>query len=105
MSITEPIRDKATLRQLADYFLIRGQLRNHALLIVGVHTALRVSDLLGLRWRDVYDEDQGAFRSHITLREKKTGKPKIIALNRYALKALRLYFPDRRGEYIFVNRV
>ena len=33
MSATEPIRDRSKLRQLAGYYLQRGQLRNYALIM------------------------------------------------------------------------
>ena len=103
MAATEPIRDKNQLRALGEYFLKRGQLRNYALIVVGAHTALRISDLLRLRWSDVYDEERGEFRAHVTVTEKKTGKTKTIALNKSVLSALRLYFPHRRGEFIFAS--
>lgn len=35
MATTEPIRNKKQLRQLADYFLKRGKLRNYALIVLG----------------------------------------------------------------------
>jgi integrase len=103
MPASEPIRDKNKLRQLAGYYLQRSQFRNYALIVLGVHTTLRISDLRLLSWNDVYDEESGAFRSHITLTEKKTGKWKSIALNKQAVAALRLLLPHRRGAYIFAN--
>jgi len=103
VSATEPIRDKNKLRQLAGYYLQRGQLRNYVLIILGSHTALRISDLLRVTWPDVYDEGVGDFRSHIILTEKKTGKQKTIALNRQAVTALRLLYPHRRGVFVFVS--
>lgn len=101
MALTEPIRNKRQLRQMAVYFLNRKQYRNHALLVVGTHTALRISDILRLTWLEVYDEESGVFYSHITVAEKKTGKSKTIALHPKVVEALRLYLPHRRGEYIF----
>ena len=89
MAATEPIRDKKQLKALSDYYLKKGQIRNYALIIMGVYTALRVSDLLGLKWSDVYDEERQLFRTHITITEKKTGKNKTIAINKQALGALR----------------
>lgn len=103
MAATEPIRDKKQLKALGEYFLKRGQLRNYVLVVLGACTALRVSDLLRLRWTDVYDEERGEFRPHVTVKEKKTGKTKTIALNKQALHALRLYFPYRRGDFVFAS--
>lgn len=103
MAATEPIRDKKQLKELAEYYLKRGQIRNYTLIVMGVCTALRISDLLRLKWSDVYDEERKDFRAHVTLTEKKTGKTKTIALNKQTLGALRLYFPMRHGEFIFTN--
>lgn len=103
MATTEPIRDKRQLQTLANYFLKRGQLRNYTLIVMGTSTALRISDLLRLKWSDVYNERRQEFRNHVTLTEKKTGKRKTIALNRQVITALRLYYKHRRGDYIFAN--
>lgn len=104
MAATEPIRNKGQLHAMTEYFLKRGQLRNNALVVFGVYTALRISDLLRLKWEDVYDERSGEFRPHLTVTEKKTGKQKTVALNKQAIQALRLYLPYRRGAFIFASR-
>jgi len=100
---TDPIRDKKQLKRLAEYWLKRRHFRNYALIVLGVYTALRISDLLRLRWEDVYDDEAKAFRTHFTVTERKTGKQKTIALNKKAIVALQLCLPARRGEYIFEN--
>jgi len=103
MAATEPIRDKRQLKALADYFLGKGQLRNYTLVVMGAYTVLRISDLLRLKWSDVYDEERQTFRTHITVVEKKTKKERTIALNSQVLGALRQCYLHRRGDYIFAN--
>ena len=70
---------------------------------MGTYTVLRISDLLRLKWSDVYDEERQEFRDHITVVEKKTKKERTIALNPQLLGALRQYYAHRRGEYVFAN--
>ena len=103
MAETEPIRSKKQLKELAGYYLKKGQLRNYTLIVMGVYTALRISDLLRLQWSDVYDEEQKKSYTHITVTEKKTKKTKTIALNKQVIGALRQQFLHRRGEFIFAN--
>ena len=101
MAITEPIKDKAQLKRLAELFLHRGQFRNYTLVILGASTALRIGDLLRLKWSDVYDSENDRYHSHITVVEQKTHKCKIVALNANILDALRLYRSHSRGNFIF----
>ena len=103
MSTTDPIRDHKQLRKLTDYFLERKQYRNYVLIVLGTCTALRISDLLTLRWEDVYDFPKGKYRSHIELTEKKTRKRKRIPITPEIREALKLYFPYRQGNFIFSN--
>lgn len=103
MAATEPIRDKKQLKELTEYYLKRGEIRNYTLIVMGIYTALRISDLLQLKWPDVYDSENGKFLEHVSITEKKTGKSKTIALNKQILAALRLCLPHRCGEFIFAN--
>ena len=104
MATTEPIRDKQQLHDMAEYFRARGEFRNYVLIVLGACTALRISDLLALRWDDVYDDARRAFHSHIALTEQKTGKRKEVALNEQAIRALRVYLPYRTSAYLFPSR-
>jgi len=103
MSGAEPIRDRRKLMEFASYYKNKGQYRNYTLIVVGAHTAFRISDLLSLTWNDVYDEATESFYFHVELIEKKTGKTKTIALNAQVISALRLLLPLRRSTYIFAN--
>jgi integrase len=104
VATTQPIRNKHQVRELAEYYLKRGELRNHLLIVMGVHTALRISDLLRLTWDDVYDFDNDRFRESVSLTEKKTGKVKVITLNTRIIQALRLYFYAAvPGDFLIIN--
>ena len=82
MKTTEPIRDKDQVNQLLTYYYNRGEMRNHLLVNLCLHTALRISDILKLTTDDVYDFQNRCVRKCISVIEKKTGKSKIIALHK-----------------------
>lgn len=105
MATTQPIRNKNQVREIAEYYLRKGQLRNYVLIVLGVHTALRISNLLRLRWEDAYDFENGCVRVNICITEKKTKKSKIIALNRAAIGALNMLVAKnaRKGCFIIEN--
>jgi integrase len=74
------------------------------MIVTGLHTALRISDILNLRWKDVYQFSEKSFRNHLLLLEKKTGKQSIIAINKHVKHALELYRKNRSPkpeDYIF----
>jgi len=78
---TQPIRNKYQVRELSQFYLNRGELRNYLLIIMVVHTALRISDLLHLKWYDVYDFNRNRLRESVSITETKTRKSKIVKLN------------------------
>lgn len=110
MSTTIPIKDKETLKAFKNYYLKKKNYRNYVLIATGLNTALRISDILSLKWSDVYNFSNGTFKSHIELYEQKTGKHSTVALNSAATGALRcliehlpfsaLYY----GKYIFASQ-
>lgn len=75
MSTTQPIRDPALLHEFKDFYLEKERnIRNYTLCILGLNTALRITDVLELRWGDLYDFNRNCFLEHLTVIEKKTGK-------------------------------
>ena len=92
MNRTEPIRDIAKLKEFLSYYKKRGEYRNHVLVNLGVYTALRVSDILSLRTNDVYDFKRQAIKETISIKDKKTGKLRQVALHPEAIQALNTYF-------------
>lgn len=98
MNYTEPIRSKKTIRNVLMYLRNKND-RDYMLFLLGIHTGLRISDLLRLRVRDVKD------KSHISLTEKKTKKPRKILINKELKIELKEYCKGKQHyEYLFQSR-
>jgi len=68
------------------------------LFVMGINTGRRISDILKLKVGDVRS-------THISMREKKTGKQKRIQITPSLLKELRWYIEGREdGEYLIRSR-
>lgn len=92
MNTAQPIRNHEDLENLKRYYReIHPNARNQLLVILGLNTALRISDLLGLRWQDVYLFEWNKYSEHICLVEQKTGKPSSIYINHNIIEALQAY--------------
>ena len=56
MGTTQPIRNKDELTVFRMYYKdIRPNSRNYCLIVMGLNTALRISNLLRLKWDNVYN--------------------------------------------------
>lgn len=88
MERVEPIRSEKKIQDLKRYLFGAGNMRNYALIVLGLNSVLRISDMLSLTWEDVYDFQEGEFKSHVYIKEMKTNKPKKILLNKNAKEAL-----------------
>ena len=92
MSTTQPIRNKKQLEQFKEYYQnTKPNPRNHILIIVGLNSALRISDLLYLTYGDLFDFNLGKWKSHIIVREQKTGKTNRIYINREIRRVIEKY--------------
>ncbi len=95
MKITQPIRDIAELKKIKRYYReVKPNKRNFLLIICGLNTALRISDILKLRWKDVYNENLLSFKSHIDVKEQKTGKKTTVFINNNLKEALASFLKD-----------
>lgn len=107
MSTTQPIKSQEEITKLKTFFYERNELRNFTMIVMGINTALRISDLLTLKWKAVYNPQKRKYNKHIQIIEQKTGKTNIIALNNAvtsALDELRLVCHPSQGDYIFQSR-
>ena len=92
MNTAQPIKDLVDLEHFKHYYTdIEPNVRNQVLLALGLNTALRISDLLALQWKDVYDFSTDKIRNHICLVEQKTKKKSSIFVNKNIHQALGFY--------------
>lgn len=108
MSTTCPIRNEKQLEKFKNYFLkAKPVYRNYAMIVLGLNTAFRISDLLILKWEDVYNEKNNCFREHIHISEQKTGKERSVAINSSVLEVLTVlqneYGYHNSGQYLFAS--
>lgn len=108
MEFVQPIRDIAKIEEIKSILKENGT-RDLLLFSLGINSALRVSDLLKLKVKDVRD------KSHLEVREQKTDKLKRFPLRGKLLELIRVYiryksdndylFPSRNGENKPISRV
>lgn len=109
MGTSQPIRNSDELAAFRSYYLSKEvNLRNYMLICLGLNTALRISDMLQLKWGNVYDFDKKHFVKHIVICEKKTGKESRIALNNNLKEAFSMYMGSfdsiSEGDYLFAGK-
>ena len=109
MSTSQPIRDTQDLTALREFYLKdEPNMRNYVLICLGVNSALRISDLLELKWKDVYNFKDENFKKHLIAYEKKTGKETLIAINENARNGLQEYMKFLKKisseDYIFKGK-
>ncbi|MCM2629709.1 site-specific integrase [Lactiplantibacillus plantarum] len=79
--IVLPIKDSNVLTEVQDTLLhnFRAGRRNYTIFQVGKATLLRVSDVMRLRWTDIFNEN-GTVRQNAFIHDKKTGKANLLYL-------------------------
>ena len=105
MVSVDPIRDEKKIQDMKVYLKGRNE-RDHALFVVGINVALRISDLLKLKWIDVLENNK-KFKD-IYIIEGKFKKNRRIKLNNVSQKALKELLESldnySMDDYIFKSR-
>ena len=109
MGTSQPIRSLDELTAFRSYYLNKEvNLRNYMLICMGLNTALRISDMLQLKWGNVYDFDRKHYAKRIVVCEGKTGKETRIAINNNLIDAFEMYMGSLKSvsgnDYIFTGK-
>jgi integrase len=91
MAMVQPIRDIKDIENMKRVLKKSGQ-RDYMLFLTGINTGLRISDILKLKVSDVKG------KSHISIKEKKTGKNKRLLLNAPFKVELDEYIADMQDD-------
>lgn len=99
LNVVEPIRSIQKVRDIGNCLKARNE-RDYIMYLIGIYSGLRISDILKLKVRDVLNKDC------INIKEKKTGKQKIFAINPYLKKELSKYIKVKnlKGEDYLIRR-
>ncbi len=92
----EPIRDKKKILAIKRNLKESGNVRNYLLFVMGVNTALRITDLLSIKVRDVIDKN-GNIKDYLHIKEQKNGRNAKIYINEVVKIALENYFDSAKG--------
>ena len=107
MGTAQPIRNDEELEAFRNYYLEqKTNYRNYALICLGVNSALRISDILSLKWNMIYDFSKKKFKNRIVINEKKTGKTNIVPINKKLLICLQKLFLKLKPQgcdYLFTK--
>jgi len=98
----EPIRSIKDIKSIKK--LLGDKPRDYCLFTLGINTNLRASDLLNIKVHQVIDLKTG---DDLKLKEKKTGKPRRITINKTVYEAVRgLLMSDNYGpdDYLFKSQ-
>jgi integrase len=105
LKVVQPIRDLKQLEAVKGY--LRGKnKRDYLLFMVGISSALRISDILKLQVSHVWDGKKA--KEFIEINEKKTGKYKRFPITKNLVKAINEFMKDypkkEQDVYLFTSR-
>ncbi|ERI95235.1 site-specific recombinase, phage integrase family [Clostridiales bacterium oral taxon 876 str. F0540] len=104
MNTVSPIRDKKQLEAMKN-FLKGKDVRDYLMFMVGISSALRISDILALKVKNIWDGKKP--QEFIMLNEKKTGKSKRFPITKNLNKAIILFMKEydlEKDDYVFQSR-
>jgi len=104
MNMTYPLKDKKQI-DMVKLYLKSKSTRNYLMFILGLSSALRISDVLKLGVSDIFDGKNP--KEFIDVKEKKTGKSKRFATSPNLKKAIKEFvkeYQPNQDEYVFSSR-
>jgi len=98
--VVQPIRDLKTLDNISEY-LRQKNIKYYVMWKIGLHTGLRVSDIISLKVLDVRSKD-GTISNRITIRTKKTGRIDEYFITDSLKRILKIYVDDLEDYQVLI---
>ena len=108
MNFVEPIRDRKKIAQIKNQLRGQKRYRDLLLVVVGINSALRISDLLQLRIGQFID-DHKRIRQRFWIKEQKRNKRHEVVINQSIREAFGEYLEAYHGvsdvaeNFVFFN--
>lgn len=90
MRFVEPIRDIKKVSQIKNMLRGENKIRDLLLFELWINSALRISDLLGIQVKDLFDE-KGDINNFFDIKEEKTNKTNRITITPKVQETLKQY--------------
>ena len=108
MEFVEPIRDIKKVAQIKNMLRGENKIRDLLLFELGINSALRISDLLKVQVKDLFDKE-GNINGFFDIKEEKTNKVNRITITPKVQETLKLYkelYPyiiQKQDFYVFFH--
>ena len=102
--IVEPIKNKTLINKMIEYLEKKNE-RDALLFRIGLNTILRISDIITLKYSQLFDSS-GRVKTYLKLYEQKTNKSKKIKLNKLIRKEINKYAKNKQlsnDDYLFYS--
>lgn len=94
----DPIKSRKDVEKVKRYLYEKDK-RYYLIFVLGVNTGLRISDIVGLKVKQIYK------KRYVYVKEKKTSKPHEIKINASARDAINEYCCNlNKEEYLFISQ-
>ncbi|ASV68858.1 tyrosine-type recombinase/integrase [Cytobacillus sp. FSL W7-1323] len=104
MEFVDPIKDIEDINKIKSELRLHSQ-RDVLLFVLGINTGIRVSDLLFLKVKDLWEEE--GLKEFLYIKDEKNGDSRAFYLNNSILKELASYmklFKLNDNDYLFKSK-
>lgn len=104
VKFVEPIRDKENVNAVSDYIKERYGEKYFIMFEIGIHTGMRISDILNLRVSDIRGKDELVIKEQKTSTRKKKNTERFIGINSRLRSEIATYTKGMNGYWYMIHQ-